>query len=90
MTVAEIADYLKLLGFKIEHSSDRTRTYVSIPISHNYSNRMAEIWDGISIVGLYCYGDCTILLDVLSKSYTVTRCMEYYYAITDSNSRRSS
>ena len=86
MTVAEIADYLKLLGFEIEHSSsDRTRTYVSIPISHNYSDRLAEIWDGIGIVGLYCYGDCTILLDALSKSYKVTECMEYYYAITDSN-----
>jgi hypothetical protein len=87
MTVAEIADYLKLLGFKIEHSSsDRTRTYVSIPISHNYSDRAAEIWDGISIVGLYCYGDCTILLNALSKSYKVTKCMEHYYAIADSNS----
>lgn len=90
MTVEEIADYLKLLGFEIEHSSsDRTRTYVSIPISHNYSDRLAEIWNGISIVGLYCYGDCTILLDALSKSYEVTQCMEYYYAIADSNSRRS-
>lgn len=87
MTVAEIADYLKLLGFEIEHSSsDRTRTYVSIPISHNYSDRLAEIWDGINIVGLCCYGDCTILLDVLSKSYNVTKCMRYYYAIADSNS----
>lgn len=90
MTVAEIADYLKLLGFEIEHSSDRTRTYVSIPISHNYSNRLAEIWDGINIVGLYCYGDCITLLEALSKSYKVTECMRYYYAITNSNSGRSS
>lgn len=87
MTVEEIADYLKLLGFEIEHRSDRI--YVAIPISHNYLDRLAEIWNGINIVGLHCYGDCTILLDVLSKSYTVTKCMEYYYAIEDSNSRRS-
>ena len=90
MTVEEIVDYLKLLGFEIEHSSsDRTRPYVSIPISYNYSDRIAEIWDGISIVGLYTYGDCTILLDALSKSYEVTKCMEHYYAITNSNSRRN-
>ena len=84
LTIEEIADYLKLLGFGIEHHSDRT--YVAIPISHNYSDRLAEIWNGINIVGLYCYGDCTILLDTLSKSYTVTKCMEHYYAIADSNS----
>ena len=90
MTVEEIADYLKLLGFGIEHSSDISRTYVSIPISHNYSNRLAEIWNGIGIVGLYCYSDCTELLDTLSKSYKVTECMRYYYAITNSNSGRSS
>ena len=85
MTVAEIADYLKLLGFEIEHHSDRTYI-IAIPISHNYLHRLAEIWDGINIVGLYCYGDCTELLDTLSKSYKVTECMRYYYAIADSNS----
>lgn len=51
MTVAEIADYLKLLGYAIEHSYDITRTYVSIPISPNHSTRLAEIWDGTGIVG---------------------------------------
>ena len=90
MTVEEIADYLKLLGFEIEHSFDRTRTYVSISVSHNYSDRLAEIWDGINIVSLYCHGDCTILLDALSKSYKVTKYVEYYYVIADSNSGRSS
>lgn len=88
MTVEEIADYLKLLGFGIEQRSDIT--YISAPVSYVYSDRLAEIWNGIGIVGLYCYGDCTILLNALSKSYTVTQCMEYYYAIKDSNSGRGS
>lgn len=87
MTVEEIADYLKLLGFGVEQQSDRT--YVSIPISHRCSDKLGEIWNGIGIVGLYCYGDCTILLDALFKSYTVTKCMEHYYVITNPNSRRS-
>jgi hypothetical protein len=81
-TVEEIVDYLKLLGFIIEQHSDIT--YVSIPISPNYLARLAEIWNGINTVSLYCYGDCTILLDALSKGYIVIKYMEHYYAITDS------
>lgn len=88
MTVEEIADYLKLLGFGIEQRSDRSdkAVYVSTPITHVYSDRIAEMWNGIGIVGLFTYGNCTLLLKTLSKSYKVTKCMEYYYAI----SRRSS
>lgn len=89
MTVEEIADYLKLLGFGIEQRSDRT-VYVSASVTHVYSDRLAEMWNGNGIVGLYCYGECILLLKTLSKSYKVTKCMEYYYAIADSNSRRDS
>lgn len=89
MTVEEIADYLKLLGFGIEQRSNGT-TYISVPITPTYSDRLGGIWDGIGIVGLYTYGECTILLDALSKSYKVTKCMDCYYAIADSNSGRSS
>lgn len=88
MTVEEIADYLKLLGFGVEQRSNGS-TYISVPITPTYSDRLAGMWNGIGIVGLYTYGECTILLDALSKSYTVTKCMECYYAIEDSNSRRS-
>lgn len=87
MTVEEIADYLKLLGFGIEQHSDKI--YVSAPITHMYSDRLGEIWNGIGIVGLFTYGNCSILLKTLSKSYRVTKCMECYYAIADSNQRRS-
>lgn len=87
MTVEEIADYLKLLGFIIDKRSDRM--YILYPISSAYSDRLGEIWNGIGLVGLYTYGDCTILLEALSKSYEVTKCMECYYAITNPNSRRS-
>ena len=85
MTVQEIADYLKLLGFGIEQRSDRTID-ISVAITNEYSDRLAEMWNGTNLVGLYTYGDCTILLKALSKSYEVTKCTEYYYAI----SRRSS
>lgn len=88
MTVAEIADYLKLLGFIIDKRSDRM--YILYPISSTYSDRLGGIWNGTGFVGLYTYGDCTILLEALSKSYEVTKCMECYYAITNSNSGRSS
>ena len=84
MTVEEIADYLKLLGFIIDNRSDRM--YILYPISSTYSDRLGGIWNGIGLVGLYTYGDCTILLDALSKSYEVTKCMECYYAIGRRNS----
>lgn len=80
MTVEEIADYLKLLGFGVEQRSNGS-TYISVPITPTYSDRLGGIWNGIGIVGLYTYGDCTILLEALSKSYEVTKCMECYYAI---------
>lgn len=89
MTVEEIADYLKLLGFKVEH--DDGLYEVLIPMSHGYSDKVARIWSGDIGVGLYLYGDGSILLEALSKSYTVTSDMgsRYFYDITDSNSRRS-
>lgn len=88
MTVAEIADYLKLLGFIIEQHSDTT--CILYPVSPTYIDTLADIWDGVGLVGLYTYGDCTILLDALSRSYEVTECMRNYYAIADFNSGRSS
>lgn len=82
MTVEEIADYLKLLGFDVEYGDGLYEV-----------SKVGRIWSESTGVGLYIpsYDSASTLLDTLSKCYTVTPCMEskYFYDITDSNSRRS-
>ena len=87
MTVAEIADYLKLLGFEIEHDDG----LYEISVSPTCKAKVGRIWSESIGVGLYLYNSANTLLDTLSKCYTVTSCMEsrYFYDITNSNSRRS-
>ena len=87
MTVEEIADYLKLLGFTVECHGDGF-----IFISCGDSDAVIRIWNASPNVGLYIYGDGAVVLNALSRSYTVTPSMgvsRYFYDITDSNSRRS-
>ena len=92
LTAEEIADYLKLLGFTIEYHGDGYDSML-IYVSCEYSNVIARIWNADPSVGLYIYGDGTMLLNALSKSYVVTPSMgvsRYFYDITNSISRRSS
>ena len=87
LTVEEVADYLKLLGFEVEHDDE---LYV-VSASPTCKAEVARIWSEDIGVGLYLYDSAITLLDTLSKCYTVTSCMEsrYFYDITNSNSRRS-
>lgn len=87
MTVAEIADYLKLLGFDVEHGDG----LYEVSVSPTCKAKVGRIWSESNSVGLYLYDSANILLDTLSKCYTVTSYMgsRYFYDITDSNSRRS-
>lgn len=88
MTVEEVADYLKLIGFDVEHGDG----LYEVSASPTCKAKTGRIWsESIGVVGLYLYDSASTLLDTLSKCYTVTPCMEskYFYDITDSNSRRS-
>ena len=87
LTVEEVADYLKLLGFEIEHDDG----LYEISVSPTCKAKVGRIWSESIGVGLYLYNSANTLLDTLSKCYTVTSCMEsrYFYDITNSNSRRS-
>lgn len=85
-SVEEVADYLKLLGFTVDYYGDGF-----ISISYGDSDAVIRIWNASPNVGLYIYGDGTVLLNALSKSYVVTPSMgvsRYFYDITDSNIRR--
>lgn len=86
MTVEEIADYLKLLGFDVERDDGLYR----VSVSPTCKDKVGRIWSESTGVGLYLYDSAITLLDTLSKCYTVTSCMgsRYFYDITDSNSRR--
>lgn len=87
LSVEEVADYLKLLGFEVER--DENWIY-NISISQEIIAQMHEQPYGVA---LYLYGESTdsMLLSILSKSYTVTSFIgnKYIYDITNSNSRRS-
>ena len=87
MTVEEIADYLKLLGFTIEHDDG----LYEVSISPTCKTMVGRIWSEDIGVGLYLYDSASTLLETLSKYYTVTSYMgsRYFYDITDSNFRRS-
>lgn len=87
MTVEEVADYLKLLGFSIEHGDG----LYEISASPTAKAKVGRIWSESYGVGLYLYDSAITLLDTLSKCYTVTSYMgsKYFYDITDSNSRRN-
>lgn len=90
MTVEEVADYLKLLGFDVEHEMYDDGLY-EVSESPTCKAKVGRIWSESTGVGLYLYDSAITLLDTLSKCYTVTSCMgsRYFYDITDSNSRRS-
>ena len=87
LTVEEVADYLKLLGFGVEHDDG----LYEISVSPTCKAKVGRIWSESIGVGLYLYNSANTLLDTLSKCYTITSCMEsrYFYDITNSNSRRS-
>ena len=87
LSVEEIADYLKLLGFDVEHDDG----IYEISTSPACKAKVGRIWSESTGVGLYLYDSAITLLDTLSKCYTVTSYMEsrYFYDITNSNSRRS-
>lgn len=89
-TVEEIVDYLKLLGFDVEHDDYDCMLY-AVSASPTCKAKVGRIWSEPTGVGLYLYDSAITLLDTLSKCYTVTSCMEskYFYDITNSNSRRS-
>lgn len=87
LTVEEVADYLKLIGFDVEHDDG----LYEVSVSPTCKYKVGRIWSESSGVGLYLYDSAATLLDTLSKCYTVTSYMEsrYFYDITYSNSRRS-
>lgn len=87
LTVEEVVDYLKLIGFDVEHGDG----LYEVSASPTCKAKVGRIWSGSTGVGLYLYDSAITLLDTLSKCYTVTSCMgsRYFYDITDSNSRRS-
>ena len=87
MTVEEVVDYLKLIGFDVEHDDG----LYMVSVSPTCKAKVGRIWSESTGVGLYLYDSAITLLDTLSKCYTVTSCMgsRYFYDITDSNSRRS-
>ena len=86
LSVEEVADYLRILGFDVEHGDG----LYEVSASPTCKAKVARIWSGDNVVGLYLYDSAITLLEALSKCYTVTSCMEsrYFYDITDSNSRR--
>lgn len=87
-TVEEVADYLKLLGFEVERDGESWIYNISIS-----QKIIAQMYDQTHGVALHLYGESTdsMLLSILSKSYTVTSFIgnKYIYDITNSNSRRS-
>lgn len=85
-TVAEIADYLKLLGFDVEYDDE----LYAVSASPTCKAKVGRIWSESTGVGLYLYDSAITLLDTLSTCYTVTSCMgsRYFYDITNSNTRR--
>lgn len=87
LTVEEVADYLKLIGFDVEHDDG----LYEVSVSPTCKAKVGRIWSESIGVGLYLYNSANTLLDTLSKCYTITSCMEsrYFYDITNSNSRRS-
>lgn len=87
MTVEEIADYLKLIGFDVEHGDG----LYEVSASPTCKAKVGRIWSESNGVGLYLYDSAITLLDTLSMCYTVTSCMgsRYFYDITNSNSRRN-
>ena len=86
LTVEEVVDYLKLIGFDVEYDG-----LYEVSVSSTCKAKVGRIWSESTGVGLYLYDPATTLLDTLSKCYTVTSYMgsRYFYDITDSNSRRS-
>lgn len=86
MTVEEIADYLKLIGFDVEHGDG----LYEVSVSPTCKAKVGRIWSESIGVGLYLYDSAITLLDTLSMCYTVTSCMgsRYFYDITNSNIRR--
>ena len=93
MTVEEIADYLKLLGFTIEQDGPSLCNIYLFPSQEYIIAQMHDRPYGRG-VALYLYGEDTdnMLLGILSKGYTVTSYegSHFLYDITDSNSRRNS
>lgn len=87
LSVEEVADYLKLLGFDIEHDDG----IYEVSTSPACKAKVGRIWSEDIGVGLYLYDSANTLLETLSKSYTVISYMgsRYFYDITNSNSRRS-
>lgn len=87
LTVEEVADYLKLIGFDVEHGDG----LYEVSASPTCKAKVGRIWSEDIGVGLYLYDSASTLLETLSKSYTVTSDMgsKYFYDITNSNSRRS-
>lgn len=90
LSVEEVADYLKLIGFDVEHEMYDDGLY-EVSESPTCKAKVGRIWSGDIGVGLYLYDSANTLLETLSKSYTVTSYMgsRYFYDITNSNSRRS-
>lgn len=88
LTVEEVADYLKLIGFDVEHGDG----LYEVSVSPTCKAKVGRIWSESIGVGLYLYDSAITLLDTLSRCYTVTSCMgsRYFYDITNSNSRRNS
>lgn len=87
LSVEEVADYLKLLGFDVEHDNE----LCAVSASPTCKAKIGRIWSESTGVGLYLYDSASTLLDTLSKCYTVTSYMgsRYFYDVTNSNSRRS-
>lgn len=87
LSVEEVADYLKLLGFDVEHHDG----IYEVSTSPTCKAKVGRVWSGDIGVGLYLYDSANTLLETLSESYTVTSYMgsRYFYDITNSNSRRS-
>lgn len=86
LTVEEVVDYLKLIGFDVEHGDE----LYEVSVSPTCKAKVARIWSEDIGVGLYLYDSAITLLETLSRCYTVTSCMEsrYFYDITNSNIRR--
>ena len=87
LTVEEVADYLKLIGFDVEHGD---RLY-EVSVSPTCKAKVGRIYSESIGVGLYLYDSAITLVETLSKCYTVTPSMgvsRYFYDITDSTSRR--
>jgi hypothetical protein len=87
LSVEEVADYLKLIGFDVEHDDE----LYAVSVSPTCKAKVGRIWSESNGVGLFIYDSAITLLDTLSKCYTVTSYMgsRYFYDITNSNSRRN-